>query len=125
MSADVITLVVPARREALSVLRTIAGNAARLSGLGYDRVEEARLAVNEAAAVLVADGQSSSLRCELSSESARLRVELVAEPGPAHWPPPGWDESLEHAVLSSVTDWFELGVGDGTRITMLLGQPVN
>lgn len=122
MSPDKIRLVVPARRDALSVLRTIAGNAARLSGLSYDRVEEARLAVNEAAAVLVADGRSSSLRCELSSGSTELRVELVAEPGPSPWPPQGWADSLEHAVLSTVTDWFELGVGDGTRVTMSLSQ---
>ena len=120
MSSDVIRLVVPARHDSLSVLRTIAGNAARLSGFGYDRVEEARLAVNEAAAVLVADGQSTSLRCELSSETARLRVELVAEPGPSQWPPPGWADSLEHVVLSTITDWYELGVGDDTRVRILL-----
>jgi hypothetical protein len=120
MSSDVIRLVVPARHDSLSVLRTIAGNAARLSGFGYDRVEEARLAVNEAAAVLVADGQSTSLRCELSSENARLRVELVAEPGPSQWPPPGWVDSLEHVVLSTITDWYELGVGDDTRVRILL-----
>jgi hypothetical protein len=122
MAPDVIRLMVPARRESLSVLRTIAGNAARLSGFGYDRVEEARLAVNEAAAVLVADGQSSSLRCDLQSESSRLRVEMVAEPGPSLWPPTGWADSLEHAVLSTVADWYELGNGDDTRVTILLGQ---
>ena len=122
MAPDVIRLMVPARRESLSVLRTIAGNAARLSGFGYDRVEEARLAVNEAAAVLVADGQSSSLRCDLRSENSRLRVEMVAEPGPSPWPPTGWADSLEHAVLSTVTDWYELGNGDDTRVTIMLGQ---
>jgi hypothetical protein len=121
MAPDVIRLMVPGRRESLSVLRTIAGNAARLSGFGYDRVEEARLAVNEAAAVLMADGQSSSLRCDLWSESSRLRVELVAEPGPSPWPPTGWADSLEHVVLSTVTDWYELGTGDDTRVTILLG----
>ena len=122
MPPDVIRLVVPASRDSLGVLRTIAANAARLSGFGYDRVEEARLAVNEAAAVLVSDGQSSSLRCELWSESTKLRVELIAEPGPSQWPPPGWAESLEHAVLSTVAEWFELGIGNDTRIRILLGQ---
>ena len=122
MPPDVIRLVVPASRDSLGVLRTIAANAARLSGFGYDRVEEARLAVNEAAAVLVADGRSSSLRCELSSESTRLRVELTAEPGPSQWPPPDWPNSLEHAVLSTVTNWYELGIGNDTRIRILLSQ---
>jgi hypothetical protein len=121
MSPDVIRLVVPAGRDSLSVLRTIAGNSARLSGFGYDRVEEARLAVNEAAALLVADGQSSSLRCELSSETARLRVELIAEPGSSPWPPPDWADSLEQAVLSTVTDWYEFGTGDDKRVRLLLG----
>ncbi len=125
MSPDVIRLIVPAGRDALSVLRTMAGNAARLSGLGYDRVEEARLAVNEAAAVLIADGQSSSLQCELSSEGTRLRVDLVAEPGPTQWPPVGWEDSLEHAVLSTVTDWYELGAGTDSRVRILLGEQDN
>ena len=121
MSPDVVRLVVPAGRDSLSVLRTMAGNSARLSGFGYDRVEEARLAVNEAAALLVADGQSSSLRCELSSETARLRVELMAEPGSSPWPPADWASSLEHAVLSTVTDWYELGTGADRTVRLLLG----
>jgi hypothetical protein len=121
MSPDVTRIVVPAGRDSLSVLRTMAGNSARLSGFGYDRVEEARLAVNEAAALLVADGQSSSLRCELSSETAQLRVELIAERGSSPWPPPGWADSLEHAVLSTVTDWYEFGTGDDRRVRLLLG----
>jgi hypothetical protein len=121
VTPDVIRLVVPARRDAVGVLRVIAGNAARMSGFGYDRVEEARLAVNEAAAVLVADGSASSLSCELSSESTRLRVELVGHPGSLEWPPSGWADSLEHAVLSTVADWHELGIGDDTRISILLG----
>lgn len=122
MATDVVRLIVPAGREALSVLRTMAGNAARLSGFGYDRVEEARLAVNEAAAVLIADGRSSSLQCELSSEGIRLRVDLVAEPGPTQWPPAGWEDSLEHTVLSTVTDWYELGAGNDSRVRILFGE---
>ncbi|MDP9494728.1 MAG: hypothetical protein M3P87_05745 [Actinomycetota bacterium] len=122
MSTDVIRLIVPARRDALSVLRTMAGNAARLSGFGYDRVEEARLGVNEAAAVLIADGRSSSLQCELSSEATRLRVDMVAEPGPTPWPPAGWEDSLEHAVLSTVSDWYELGALDDSRVRILFGE---
>jgi hypothetical protein len=121
MSSDVVRLVVPAGRDSLSVLRTMAGNSARLSGFGYDRVEEARLAVNEAAALMVADGPSSSLRCELSSETARLRVELMAEAGSSPWPPLDWASSLEHAVLSTVTDWYELGTGADKRVRLLLG----
>lgn len=122
MSSDVVRLVVPARREALSVLRIMAGNAARLSGFGYNRVEEARLAVNEAASLLVADGGSSTLRCTLTGDGTRLEVEIEADPGPAIWPPTGWEDSLEHAVLSTVTDWHELGIGDNTRVKILLGQ---
>ncbi|MEX1126422.1 MAG: ATP-binding protein [Acidimicrobiia bacterium] len=120
--SDVIRLAIPARREALAVLRIMAGNAARLSGFGYNRVEEARLAVNEAASLLVADGRSSTLRCTLTGDGTSLEVEIVADPGPAVWPPAGWEDSLEHAVLSTVSDWYELGIGDDTRVRILLGQ---
>jgi hypothetical protein len=37
-------------------------------------------------------------------------------------PPLGWEESLEHAVLSTVTNWYQLGIGNDTRIRILLGQ---
>ena len=125
MSSDVIRLVVPASHDSLSVLRTIAGNSARLSGFGYDRVEEARLVVNEAAAVLVADGNSSSLRCNLTSETTRLRVEISADPGPTIWPPADWADSLENVVLSTVTDWYELGTGMDTGVRIRLGPDDN
>lgn len=116
-----ITLVVPARREALGVLRIIAGNAARLSGFDYDRVEEARLAVNEAASLLIADGRSTSVRCVLEPDSTVLDVELEADPGPVIWPPEPWVDTLEHAVLVAVTDGFELLMEKPPRVRLSLG----
>lgn len=115
-----IRLVVPARLEALGVLRIIAGDAARLSGFGYDQVEEARLAVNEAASLLVADGRSSSVRCVLSAGDTGLEVELGADPGPAIWPPEPWVGSLEHVVLSAVADALELLMEDGPVVRLSL-----
>ncbi len=106
----------PARREALGVIRAVTGGAASNRGLAYDRVEEARLAVNEAAAILIQGGDSSLLTCELSV-TKRLDITLIADPGPETWPPRGWMESLEHAVLTSVTDEFEVMVKPGVRLT--------
>lgn len=120
MASYDIRLVVPARREALRVVRAVTGGAASNRGLGYDRVEEARLAVNEAAAILIQGGDSSFLTCELSG-TRRLDITLVANPGPEPWPPGGWMESLEHAVLTSVTDEFEMMAKPGVRLSFTAG----
>jgi len=57
----------------------------------------------------------------LSSETSRLRVELMTEPGSSPWPPVDWASSLEQAVLSTVTDWYELGTGADKGVRLLLG----
>jgi hypothetical protein len=120
MPPRAIRLSVPARHQALGVLRAVTAGAASSRGLGYDRVEEARLAVNEAAAVLIQDGASSTLVCELSGEES-LDITLRAEPGPRTWPPATWQDSLECAVLEAVTDEFELTDGPGVRLSLRIG----
>jgi anti-sigma regulatory factor (Ser/Thr protein kinase) len=125
VTTDLIRLDVPARRQSLSVLRIMAGNAARLSGFGYNRVEEARLAVSEAASVLVADGRSSTVRCSLAPENGKLYVEIETNPGPAIWPPEPWVGSLEHTVLSALTNEFELVSFDGPMVRMTLEATPN
>ncbi len=122
VAPDQIRLDVPARRQSLFVLRNMAGNAARLCGFSYNRVEETRLAVSEAAALLVADGRSSTVRCALTSDGGTLFVEIGATPGPAIWPPEPWTDSLEHAVLTSLANELEL-VSDGSpMVRMTLGS---
>ncbi len=120
MPSFAIRLVVPARREALGVVRAVTAGAASGLGLGFDRVEEARLAVNEAAALLIRDGGSTSLTCELSLEQG-FEVAIDADPGPGEWPPQGWLESLERAVFSSVTADYELTSGPGVRLSFAAG----
>lgn len=122
VAPDQIRLEVPARRQSLAVLRNMAGNAARLSGFSYDRVEEARLAVSEAASLLVADGRSSTVRCFLTSDQGILHVEVGATPGPAIWPPEPWTDSLERMVLSSLATEFELITGGSPMVRMTLGM---
>ena len=121
VSSDVMRLAVPARHEALGVLRTMAGNAARLSGFGYNRVEEARLAVNEAASLLVANGRSNTVRCLLTADDSGLEVELEAEPGPTVWPPELWTDTLEYVVLSAITDSLELVADTPPKVRLFLG----
>jgi hypothetical protein len=124
VAPDLIRLDVPARRQSLAVLRNMAGNAARLCGFSYDRVEEARLAVNEAASLLVADGRSSTVSCSLTSDQGILHVEIGATPGPAIWPPEPWTDSLEHTVLTSLASELELITDGSPMVRMTLGiQP--
>jgi anti-sigma regulatory factor (Ser/Thr protein kinase) len=121
MPPGAIRLSIPARREALGVVRAVIGGAASSRGFGIDRLEEARLAVNEAAVILIEDGRSSTLLCELSGDR-RLDIALQADPGPETWPPPGWPDSLECAVLMAVTDTFELTDVPGVRLSLHVGR---
>ena len=97
-------------------MRAVTAGAASGLGLGFDRVEEARLAVNEAAALLIRDGRSTTLTCEISMGHG-LEVAIDADPGPNEWPPQGWVESLERAVFSSVTADYELTSAPGVRLS--------
>jgi hypothetical protein len=103
---------VPAEREALRVLRMMASDAGNLMGLSYDQIEDARLAVNEAASVLVSEGGVRAIECRFTSDRGELGIELWAEPAPSVWPPVGFVDSLEQLVLDRVTDRLEL-VTDG------------
>jgi len=124
VAPDQIRLDVPARRQSLAVLRHMAANAARLCGFGYSSVEEARLAVNEAASLLVADGRSSTVRCLLTCDEGTLHVEIGAAPGPAIWPPEPWTDSLERTVLTSLASELELITDRSPMVRMTLGtQP--
>jgi serine/threonine-protein kinase RsbW len=95
-----VLLAVPADGAYLGVLRTAAaGLAARLQ-FTLDEIEDLRIAVDEACAMLIRlTAPSEELRCRFSLDGERLRVE-VAVPGAA----PGPDtSSFAWQVLTSLT----------------------
>lgn len=103
-----VIVVVPGERESLRVLRLVASDVGRLLGFGYDAIEDSRLAVNEAASMLLAAG-SGEIECQIGLEESVLTVEMSPDQPLDSWPPTDWEGSLGELVLSSVVDGLRLG----------------
>jgi serine/threonine-protein kinase RsbW len=116
---DVVCLTVPAEGGSLGVLRTAtAGLAARLQ-YPLDRIEDLRIAVDEACAMLlVITPRDSLLQCRFAIGEAELVITISAPirpgtslPGPQSFP---WQ------VLTSLTAEAKAEVADGVaRIRMV------
>jgi serine/threonine-protein kinase RsbW len=109
---DVVELDVPADPAYVAVVRTAtAGLAARLD-LTLDRIEDLRIAVDEACTLLVRRGRpgaGGTIRCRFVLEGADLTIEVS---GPAAVLPDRGAYSW--AVLSALVDVLDCGHGQGT-----------
>lgn len=83
LTDDVVILSVPATRSYLAVLRTAtAGLAARLQ-LGLDEIEDLRIAVDEACAILLPMApKGSDVTCRFNVTPAALRIDVSAPARP-------------------------------------------
>ncbi len=100
---DVVLLAVPATGAYLGVLRTAtAGLAARLH-FTLDEIEDLRIAVDEACAILlVLAAPGAELCCRFTVTDATLTVEAAVSAGPAARLPS--DEAFAWQVLNALTD---------------------
>src|SRR5204863_5490577 len=101
---DVVVLVVPADGSYLAVLRTAtAGLAARLQ-FTLDEIEDLRIAVDEACAILLAVAAvEAELSCRFTVTDDTLTVVATVPAGPAARLPSG--EAFAWQVLSTLPDW--------------------
>lgn len=108
-TSDLVELVVPAHPAYVAIVRTAtAGLAARVD-LTLDRIEDLRIAVDEACALLVSEAvDGADLVCTFSLADHGLTVEVS---GPPHELPP--PTSFAWSVLSALVD--DLGSGSGER----------
>ncbi len=80
----------------------MASRSADLAGLGFDRLEDLGLAVDEAAALLLGrDGDA--LVATFTYGPGEVGLDM-SQPGEGDWPPDNVEGSLEHLVLTSVSD---------------------
>ena len=111
-----VELALPARRNMMLVLRlTTAGVVAR-AGLTVDRMDDVKLAVEEACSCLIREaGGPERLRLRFSEAGGALRIAVRGEGGsPAAV---GVDErEVVRCILESLVDGAELSV-DGDAIT--------
>jgi len=110
--ADVVQLEVPASPAYIAVVRTAAAGLAARVDLTLDRIEDLRIAVDEACALLVRqpslDSAPEYLRCVFSLNEASLSVDVS---GPLTTLPD--TSAFAWAVLSALVDSLESGDQDG------------
>jgi serine/threonine-protein kinase RsbW len=118
VAADQVTVRMPADGAYLSVLRTAtAGLAARLD-FTLDDIEDMRIAVDEACAMLLSQAiPGSSLECNfaLSPDDMTITVSV-----PCLNPRPPSGESFAWTVLSALASTVEAQVGPGDRLAIVM-----
>lgn len=118
VAADQVTVRMPADGAYLSVLRTAtAGLAARLD-FTLDDIEDMRIAVDEACAMLLSQAiPGSSLECNfaLSPDDMTITVSV-----PCLNPRPPSGETFAWTVLSALAGTVEAQVGPGDRLAIVM-----
>lgn len=101
---DEITLTLPAAPELVRIARLTGAGLATRIGMGYDEVEDVRIAVGEACSLLIGDGSRPGtlvLDFTLGPDALALTVTGHLE-GPAPATDPGQD--LSEQILDAVAD---------------------
>lgn len=122
-TADVVLLTVPADGGYLGVLRTAtAGLAARLQ-FALDEIEDLRIAVDEACAMLLTVAErDAELSCRFSVTEEALTVQVSVPTGKDARLPS--ESSFAWKVLTALTTSVSSGVIDGqATITLLTRRP--
>jgi len=118
---NIIDLAVPAEPEYVGLIRSTAAHIAAHANLTIDAIDDLRLAVDEAFAVLITHQPESgvvSIRFTIHSE--KLDIELT---GPAGSPPPD-KSSFAWTVLSALVHEVSAQTSPAGLVTLLLTAKV-
>lgn len=124
-NGDEITLSLPAAPELVRIARLTGAGLATRMGMGYDEVEDVRIAVGEACSLLIGDGsRPGTLVLTFHIRPSAIEVTVAGQlDGPA--PGPHTDHDLSDQILAAVADdhrvdgpgdevWFSKGCGSPT-----------
>ena len=101
------SIVVPATPRAIDVLRSVSAAVAARAPLGFDQIDDLRLAVSEAASRLVravADGPAELLERIDATDDAVTIVLRVEGHDVDPWPPPADVDRLSWTVIEALVD---------------------
>ena len=118
---NTIDLAVPATPEYVGLIRSTAAHIAAHADLTNDAIDDVRLAVDEAFAVLIAHKPDSGVvTIKFQIHSERLDIELT---GPAGSPPPD-KTSFAWTVLSALVHEVSTDTSPAGLVTLLLTAKV-
>jgi serine/threonine-protein kinase RsbW len=113
MPSDV-SVTVPAKPDYVRLLRAVVSTVGARLDLTYDRIDDLRIAVDEACAQLLAISEGS-MTMRVTPEDARVIVTVSSDtpPGNGAWPPPDVQESLAWRILDGLADDVRFELSDG------------
>jgi serine/threonine-protein kinase RsbW len=122
VSQDNITLTLPAVPDFVRLARLTVASLATKVGFSYDEVEDLRIAVGEACALLIEPtGRKGSITLVFDPSPKGLEVEVEG----TFDDPPGEGEGadLSAQILDAVVDWYEFSAEDGkVRLSKAVGS---
>lgn len=105
---------VPATPHAIDVLRSVTAAVAARSRLGFEQVDDLRLAVSEAAARLISLGRGSTVREEIRIDADTIAVRLVLlDAAITDWPLPDRATPFSRIVIDALVDDASESLQDG------------
>lgn len=108
---------VPATAEFVQVLRNVAAGVAARLDMPIDQIEEVRLAVTEAASLLLDQVEPMSLRMTIRRDPDTIDVTLSCDGSVDSWPSDGVMSSWPWLVMQGLTDEVRLDRGgDGAPV---------
>ena len=112
---------VPATPEFVQVLRNIAAGVAARLDMPIDQIEEVRLAVTEAASLLLDEVEAASLRISIGRNTGALDVTLSSDGRADPWPSDRALSSWPWLVVKGLSDEItaERHDGDGPSIRFI------
>jgi anti-sigma regulatory factor (Ser/Thr protein kinase) len=119
-----VSVSVPATPNAIDVLRSVAGVVAGRTPMGFDRVDDLRLAVTEAAGRLIqAAGSTGTIREVVSIEDGAVRIDLtMPEADIGRWPIGPNIDAFSWVVIDTLADHAaESMTDDGPCIGLRFG----
>jgi serine/threonine-protein kinase RsbW len=104
---------VPATPEFVQVLRNVAAGVAARLEMPIDQIEEVRLAVTEAASLLLEEAEATSFRMRIRRSDDALDVTISSDGTPDPWPSDRALTSWPWMVVKGLSDDVRLDRDDG------------
>ena len=116
---------VPARSEFVPVLRGMVASVGARVDLPYEQIDELRMAVDEACALLLRLSPGDTLWLRLQpSEDDSMTAEVGSDAPVSDWPPPAIEESWPWRVIAGLSDEARFEVSDrGPSIVIVKRVP--
>jgi serine/threonine-protein kinase RsbW len=115
---------VPARSEYVPVLRGMVASVGSRLDVPYEQIDELRMAVDEACALLLRLSPGETLWLRLQPTDASVTAEVGIDAPVSDWPPPAIEESWPWRVIDGLSDEARFDVSDnGPSIVIVKRVP--